>query len=381
MNRYTLFRQDARRDHLKLLEGRLTKIIGARRVVDGDVFIFGTLEHTHSQPMPQWIAFGIGVVIHGLGLGALILLGVLDPSEIEHRTYRPPVYVDLRMPTPHPALPVVPPKSALALQVLKSPPLKIHAPVLPPPRPAPDPNPPKLSPTDLPPLAAPSIHAESKPMLPPVQTGVGGGNTKPATLKLPRREVQTGGFGDPTGLPVKDAGASRGNVAVLGAFDLPAGVGDGNGPGGTRGARGTLASAGFGPGIAGPSGGSIGDGGPQRGEVRPSGFDMKPVEQLRVAPSRLPENPLIVPVEILSKPRPVYTEEARKMRVQGEVVLSVVFEASGKLRVLGVVRGLGYGLDEAARNAAEQIRFRPAQRDGQPVDFAATLRVVFELAG
>jgi TonB family protein len=108
---------------------------------------------------------------------------------------------------------------------------------------------------------------------------------------------------------------------------------------------------------------------------------MKPVEQLRVAPSRLPENPLIVPVEILSKPRPVYTEEARKMRVQGEVVLSVVFEASGKLRVLGVVRGLGYGLDEAARNAAEQIRFRPAQRDGQPVDFAATLRVVFELAG
>jgi TonB family protein len=86
-------------------------------------------------------------------------------------------------------------------------------------------------------------------------------------------------------------------------------------------------------------------------------------------------------VEILSKPNPVYTEEGRKLGLQGEVVLAVVFTASGKLRVLRVVQGLGHGLDESAWRAAEQIRFKPAQRDGQPMDFRATVRVVFQLAG
>ena len=45
-----------------------------------------------------------------------------------------------------------------------------------------------------------------------------------------------------------------------------------------------------------------------------------------------------------------------------------------------VVRGLGYGLDEAAEAAARQIRFRPALQNGQPVDFPATARITFELA-
>jgi len=44
------------------------------------------------------------------------------------------------------------------------------------------------------------------------------------------------------------------------------------------------------------------------------------------------------------------------------------------------VRGLGHGLDEAAAKAAEQIRFRPAQQNGQPVDFPAVLHILFQLA-
>jgi TonB family protein len=100
-----------------------------------------------------------------------------------------------------------------------------------------------------------------------------------------------------------------------------------------------------------------------------------------VTPRRTPEKPSLVPVEILSKPNPVYTDAARKRGLQGEIVLSVVFTASGKLQVVRVVEGLGYGLNEAACRAAEAIRFKPALRDGQPVDFPATLRVVFQLAG
>ena len=85
-------------------------------------------------------------------------------------------------------------------------------------------------------------------------------------------------------------------------------------------------------------------------------------------------------VEILSKPNPVYTAEARKLHVQGEVLLRVVFTASGRLQILGIARGLGHGLDEAAIRAAEQIEFKPARRNGQPVDTTATLHILFELA-
>jgi TonB family protein len=44
------------------------------------------------------------------------------------------------------------------------------------------------------------------------------------------------------------------------------------------------------------------------------------------------------------------------------------------------LQGLGYGLDEAAVRAAEQIRFSPAQRDGQPVDSDVKLRIVFQIS-
>jgi TonB family protein len=86
-----------------------------------------------------------------------------------------------------------------------------------------------------------------------------------------------------------------------------------------------------------------------------------------------------VPVEILSKPLPVYTEQARRLRIEGEVVLEVTFVAGGELRVVRVVRGLGHGLDEAAIAAAKRIEFQPARRDGRPVDHTAQLRVVFRL--
>jgi TonB family protein len=88
----------------------------------------------------------------------------------------------------------------------------------------------------------------------------------------------------------------------------------------------------------------------------------------------------IAPVAILSKPAPVYTEEARRLRVEGDVELQVVFAASGEVRIVRVVKGLGHGLDEAAIAATRQIRFTPARRDGQPVDYPATIHVVFALS-
>ena len=58
----------------------------------------------------------------------------------------------------------------------------------------------------------------------------------------------------------------------------------------------------------------------------------------------------------------------------------MLFTAGGEPRVLEVVRGLGHGLDETAIRAAQQIRFKPALRDGLPVDSTATVHILFQLA-
>ncbi len=89
---------------------------------------------------------------------------------------------------------------------------------------------------------------------------------------------------------------------------------------------------------------------------------------------------LNTPVEILDKPRPIYTEEARRAAIEGEVLIEVLFGASGQVRVSRVLRGLGHGLDERAVDAAERIRFRPAMRGGAPVDSSAVVHIVFQLA-
>jgi len=85
-------------------------------------------------------------------------------------------------------------------------------------------------------------------------------------------------------------------------------------------------------------------------------------------------------LEILDKPRPAYSDEARRLHIEGEVVLEASFSASGQVRVLQVLRGLGHGLDENATKAALAIRFRPAVEHGVSVDSVATVRIEFQLA-
>ena len=74
--------------------------------------------------------------------------------------------------------------------------------------------------------------------------------------------------------------------------------------------------------------------------------------------------PATTPVEITFKPQPVYTDEARGLKLEGEVLLEVMFGANGTLHVNRVVRGLGHGLDEAAIAAANKMRFKPAHAYG-----------------
>jgi protein TonB len=79
-------------------------------------------------------------------------------------------------------------------------------------------------------------------------------------------------------------------------------------------------------------------------------------------------------------PVPDYPADARTRRLQGVVVLDVMLDAVGKAHVRGVrSRPLGFGIEEAARNAAERLKFTPARQGGRSVDAIVQVRVTFTL--
>ena len=197
-------------------------------------------------------------------------------------------------------------------------------------------------------------------------------------MNAPVQKVQTGGFGDPNGLPGQGKPNAKLVANNIGSFDLPPGPGQGNGSGGANGIKGTIASAGFGNGIAQAGNG---DGRSSGRGVQTGGFGSQQLSQGGPKPQhQLDSGPPTTPVEITFKPNPVYTEEARQLKLEGEVLLEVMFGANGKLQVNRIVRGLGHGLDEAAVAATNKMRFKPALRNGQPVDSTAIVHVVFQMA-
>jgi len=81
----------------------------------------------------------------------------------------------------------------------------------------------------------------------------------------------------------------------------------------------------------------------------------------------------------LFKVEPEYSEEARRAKYQGVVVLYAEIGRDGRARNLRVTRSLGLGLDEKAIEAVAKWRFRPGYKDGRPVTVAATIEVNFRL--
>lgn len=339
-----------------------------------------------ADPKPRWGTFGTSALLQIVGVMLLVTLPMLFPQKLV------PILryevVPLIAPRTEVPLPPDPPKIKPKVQPQPETPVEPPkvAKVLAPPKPIV----PKVKPKELAAEVAPKIDpvfnaakieapkAEPARPRPPVETGVlSSGSAAPATLANKRPDqVQTGGFGDPNGIAGKGDPNKRAIIAQKGSFDLPSGPGYGNGTGGAKGVRGTVASAGFGNETAIPP-----SGGGRHGAVQTPGFADAS------APGEAPKKtttvvtPSALPVEILAKPNPIYTEEARKLRLEGDVLLEVLFPASGgPVQVIRVTRGLGHGLDEAAVRAAQQIRYKPAKRDGQPVDFPATVHIVFQLA-
>ena len=83
--------------------------------------------------------------------------------------------------------------------------------------------------------------------------------------------------------------------------------------------------------------------------------------------------------KVIFQVEPEYSEDARKAKFQGTVVIALVVDEKGNPRDIRVVRPLGMGLDQKAIEAVEKWRFRPGQKDGKAVPTQATIEVSFRL--
>jgi TonB family protein len=169
----------------------------------------------------------------------------------------------------------------------------------------------------------PPMQAVPKPVLPVTPT-----------ITAPAPQITAPDYGDPRALSTLFSGGP--GQAGFGT-GTGGGVGSGNGNG-------------YGPWSGGGTGGGV---------YGPGGVDVKP--------------------QILSQVEPEYSEEARKAKYSGTVLLSIVIDEHGLPRNIHVVRPLGLGLDEKAIEAVQKWRFKPALKNGKPVDMEAQIQVSFRL--
>lgn len=328
------------------------------------------------EPEGRPAGFVASSIINLAILGTVLLVGMTAKQVIQQHyemteliiPTTPPPPVKIKQPPP----PVIPPPEPPKVQ------LQERRIVLPKPKPEPKPVEMEarvalpavkakpqvvtLAPTPKSALTAamPAQNNNVKPSTAPVHLGQTFGvtpnpnATRPATIAA---------IGNPYGGMQGPAVAPHGVVGSTG-------IGNGTHFGSNSGTVGKVASAGI-PGSTG-----TGTQGPT-GKVASAGI---PAQTQVAATPKVVERVTSTDLEVLSKPPVQYTSEARQLHVQGDVVLRVTFLATGRVVVQSVVHGLGHGLDEEARRVAQQIRFRPATRNGQPVDLTTTITITFQLA-
>lgn len=333
------------------------------------------------EPEGRSASFVTSTVVNLVILAAVLYVGMMAKHVIQQRTYE---QTELILPTTPPP----PPK------------IKVH---IPPPKPEDLPKPPEVK------LAAPKINMpkpEPKPALKPIQmeaklTTPVEKAAKPAvilapqpkaalTAAAPAQEVQQKvstarvHLGDTFGVTPNPYATRPATIAAIGnpyggmtgravaprGVVGSTGIGNGTRAGSNAGVVGRVASAGI------PGGTGIAEAG-MTGHVAAAGIPG--MTRVAAAEPRKVE-PASTSLEVLSKPPVEYTAEARQLKVQGDVILSVTFTAGGRVIVHGVVHGLGHGLDEEARRVAEEIRFRPATRNGRPIDLTTNITITFQLA-
>jgi TonB family protein len=333
------------------------------------------------EPERSHASFLTSLVINGLIVSIAIYLGSQVKKLVQHKYEEtvlilpttPPPPPKVKLPEPPKITPPEPPKVEVKLETPK-----IN---MPKPEPKPEPKPVEMeAKVNLPVVKAakPAVILAPQPKAAltaamPAQNNLAKASTAPVHLgetfgvtpnPNATRPATVAAVGNPYGGLQGPAVAPHGVVGSTG-------IGDGVKSGSNAGMVGKVASAGL-PGGTGTANTGV------TGKVASAGVPTAieasaPAKQMTAAPA-------MTSIEVLSKPAVQYTSEARQLRIEGDVVLRVTFTAAGQVVVQSVTRGLGHGLDEEARRVAQQIRFRPATKNGQAVDSTTTIRITFQLA-
>jgi TonB family protein len=338
---------------------------------------FGLLPEPEKSPG----SFITSLIVNGLILALMIYVGATAKKIIDEHKYE---MTELIVPTPPPPPEKIKLPEPPKIKPPDLPDVKFQAPVIhmPKPEPKPDVKPiqmeakvnlpaiqPKQQVVTLAPqpkaaltAAMPAQDNSQKPSTKPVHFGQTFGVTPNPNATRPATIAAIG----------NEYGNNRGPAIAPHGVPGSTGIGNGTKFGSNSGVVGKVASAGI-PGAT----GTTGTGAYNGGRVASAGI---PTVTKAAVVQQMVDKPASTSLEVLSKPPVQYTAEARQLKVQGDVVLRVTFTASGRVVVQGVVRGLGHGLDEEARRVAQQIRFRPATRNGQAVDSTTTITITFQLA-
>jgi len=334
-------------------------------------------------------SFGASLCVNAAVAGLIVLFSLAGVHQVRKQQETSILIFPTEQPKP-PAPPVP------RVHVIPPPP-KLDQPKIVMPKPQLVVTPPKMEEIRVHEEAPKVLPAPPLRVTPPPQPKVGLFSSPHPTMVANNRQrptEHTGGFGDPEGVRPNPNANRPATIAAVGSFEGSPGVGApgagaarrgsvhgvdfgsgvANGVPGGRDTRGTVASAGFSNGVIGGRGKPGGE-----GRVEQSGFGGTGFGQTTPAVHKV-EAVNSTPLEILDKPNPGYTAEARRLKIEGDVTLEVRFTASGQVEVLRVVRGLGYGLDQLAQEAARRIQFKPATRNGRPVDEVTLIRVTFQLA-
>ncbi|MGC1362069.1 MAG: energy transducer TonB [Silvibacterium sp.] len=342
------------------------------------------------EPESRFGSIGVSLFVNLALAGLVILFSIAGMHQIKKEKENTAILV-FPIEQPKPYIPPPVPR----VHVIPPPP-KLEQPKIQPPKPKPVVEPPKMEEIRVHEEAPVIDPAPPKRVTPPPQPKVGvfvSSHPTAVANNMSRPSTKTGGFGDPEGVRPNPNATRAANIPAVGSFagtpgagapgagaarrgsvkgvDFGSGVVNGV-PGGKD--RGTVASAGFSNGVVGGTGKPGGS-----GHVAQTGFGSTGSGPTTPAAPKQVEA-RTTPLVLLNKPKPGYTEEARRLKIQGDVTLQVRFTASGQVDVLRVVSGLGYGLDELAQNAARRIQFKPATRDGHPIDEVTMIHVTFQLA-
>lgn len=322
----------------------------------------------------------ISVTLQALLMGGMMAALVVGPPA-------PPLRAN---PTPERILTyfVMPPPPVRARRARTQPTLRAPMPppaLLAPPRAPRTENPPT-------PVRPPASLRERAADLPALRPEPRPAPAPPSSARPPTARIELGKFGAPRGLDPQPGavvpaptigtfgaaqqqdpapGPSPGAVAAAGFDRADAGADAAANPASVR-------SGGFGSMVA--AGSPAPNAAGEAGRVSLNRFAGPTALRTEGPPVAVAETPAFVPPQVLSWPQPAYTPEAAQRRIEGEVVLEVRLGADGKAEVERVLQGLGYGLSAAAAAAARQLRFRPAERHGQAVDWTVQVHMVFKLA-